>query len=223
MKEHSWDVSPSLAADIQLKLCQRRILHDVFPKIERVGGVDVAYSRYSGKACCAIAVFSYPGLRLCCISEERGSVSFPYLPGFLAFREGPLIEPAFDKLEVKPDVLLFDGYGVCHPRGTGLATHLGIILDRASIGCAKQPFVGTYRAPAPERGSVSTIVYKGEVAGAAVRTRQGVKPVFVSQGHRVSLKSAVEICLSCTKGFRTPEPLRYAHIEARKCIQRIET
>jgi len=183
----------------------------------------VAYNRSDGKACCAVAVFSYPDLRLRCVSEEVGRISFPYLPGFLAFREGPLIEPAFGKLEVKPEVLIFDGYGICHPRGIGLAAHLGIVLDRASIGCAKTPFVGAYGDPAPGRGSTSAIVYKGEIVGAAVRTRQGVKPVFVSQGHRVSLKSAIEICLSCTRRFRIPEPVRYAHIRARQCIQRTET
>lgn len=200
-----------------------RVLHDDFPAIEHVGGVDVAYSRTDGKACCAIAVFSYPDLRLRCVSEEVGRISFPYLPGLLAFREGPLVEPAFGKLEVKPEMLMFDGYGICHPRGMGLATHMGIVLNRASIGCAKTPFMGTCETPAPERGSISAIVYRGEIMGAAVRTRQGAKPVFVSQGHRVSLRSAVEICLACTGKFRIPEPLRYAHARARHCIQRTET
>lgn len=222
MARHSWDVSPSAALVIQRELCSLRILHDAFPPVEHVGGVDVAYSRSSRKACCSIAVFSFPDLRLCCTSEETGCVSFPYLPGLLAFREGPLIEPAFDKLDTKPDVLIFDGYGICHPRGVGIATHMGIVLECASIGCAKTPFIGTYEDPAPERGSASSIVHQGEVLGSAVRTRKGVKPVFISQGHRISLKSCIEICLSSTKGYRIPEPLRHAHIKARECIQRTE-
>jgi deoxyribonuclease V len=222
MTEHSWDVSPSQALRIQERLYPRRILHDAFPDIRHVAGIDVAYSRFSGKACCAATVFSYPDLGLCCVSEETGFVSFPYLPGLFAFREGPLIEPAFGRLEIKPDILIFDGFGVCHPRGMGLATHMGIILDRASIGCAKTPFMGTFENPAPERGSVSPIVCEGEVIGSAVRTKQGVKPVFVSQGHRVSLASSIGICLSCAKGYRIPEPLRHAHIRARKCLHRAE-
>jgi deoxyribonuclease V len=184
-----------------------------------VAGVDLAYSRVSGRACCIIAVFTYPGLCLKTVSKACGAVDFPYISGLLTFREGPLVEQAFGRLEIRPEVLMFDGHGISHPRGMGIATHMGIFLDCAALGCAKTPLSGAFEEPGPLRGSMSPVLFKGVTVGCALRTRDRVKPVYVSQGHRVSLATCVEICLSCAVKYRIPEPLRAAHIMAGKAVR----
>jgi len=218
MAWHGWKASPGEARALQKALRPMRVLRDSFPPISLVGGVDVAYSASSGLGCCAIAVLTYPGLRLEAVSTASGPVDFPYVPGLLAFREGPLIEQAFGRLDVRPEVLLFDGHGICHPRGVGIATHLGILLNRATVGCAKTPLCCSFEEPCRERGSTSPLTSEGRIVGYALRTRKGVKPVFVSQGHRVSLKTALGLCLACSTRYRIPEPLRQAHIMARQRI-----
>ena len=218
MPGHGWNVSPREARTIQESLRPQRILIDSFPPVTHVGGVDVAYSLSSSMGCCVISVFAYPGLSLKTLSWAYGVIDFPYIPGLLTFREGPLVEQAFRRLEIRPEILLFDGHGVSHPRGMGIATHMGIVLDCASVGCAKKPLAGTFEEPGPLRGSTSPVLFKGETVGCVLRTRDRVSPVFVSQGHRVSLKTAVEISLSCGRRYRIPEPLRSAHATARQRI-----
>lgn len=218
MAWHGWKTGLAEARTLQAALCPMRVLSDSFPPLTRVGGVDVAYSRSSGLGCCAIAVLTYPELRLETVSTACGPVEFPYIPGLLAFREGPLVEQAFGLLDLRPELLLFDGHGICHPQGMGIATHLGILLDCATVGCAKTPLVCSFEEPGREKGSMSPLVSEGEILGCALRTREGVKPVFVSQGHRVSLKTAVGLCLACAPKYRVPEPLRQAHIAARQRV-----
>lgn len=219
MSGYRWDVSPEEARIQQEHLRSRRVLADSFAPVARVGGVDVAYDRWSNQGCCAIAVFSYPRLSLEAVSRACGSVRFPYIPGLLAFREGPLVEQAFDLLGPVPEVLLFDGHGISHPRGMGIATHLGILLGCATVGCAKTPLSGTVEHPSPSRGSTAPVICDEKVVGCVLRTREGVNPVFVSQGHRVSLDTSVEICLACAPKYRIPEPLRTAHIMARQTVR----
>lgn len=219
MSGHRWDLSPEEAITLQAKLYASRVPEDAYPPIKNIGGVDVAYNKDFDTACCAIAVFSYPGLEFGLSAYSQGVVTFDYIPGLLAFREGPFIERAFHHLDIRPEILIFDGHGINHPRSIGIATHMGIILDCATIGCAKTPFFGTYQEPAQGKGSTSPIIFQDHTIGAAVRTREGTKPVYVSQGHKISLKSSVEIILSCSPHYRIPEPIRTAHIKAREYLR----
>jgi deoxyribonuclease V len=138
-------------------------------------------------------------------------VTFPYVPGLLSFREGPAVLDALDKLKSPPDLLIFDGHGLAHPRRFGLACHLGLLVDIPAIGCAKSRLCGQYEEPGPHRGDTMPLIDKGEVVGAAVRTRAGVKPVFVSIGHRVDLPTSIHYVLACCRGYRLPETTRWAH------------
>lgn len=219
MSGHRWDVTPEEARSLQQRLCSRRILTDSFAPVTHVGGVDVAYDLKSNQGCCVITVFSYPELSLRAMSHACGVVRFPYIPGLLAFREGPLVEQAFDRLELRPGMLMFDGHGISHPRGMGIATHLGILLKCAAIGCAKTPLTGAFESPAPARGSTAPMLRGEKTVGCVLRTREGVNPVFVSQGHRVSLDTSIEICLACAPKYRIPEPLRASHILARQAVR----
>jgi deoxyribonuclease V len=139
------------------------------------------------------------------------AVSFPYVPGLLAFREGPVVLAALAKLQDQPDVLIFDAHGLAHPRRMGLASHLGVLLDRPTVGCAKSRLVGVHEEPDESRGSWTPLTDADEWIGAVVRTRDHVRPVYVSIGHRVDLKTAISLTLGCTSRYRLPEPIRWAH------------
>jgi len=181
-------------------------------EVNLVAGADVSYSRTTDRYFAAVIVMRYPDMEVVEESTASGSSSFPYIPGLLTFREGPITLEAFRKLKHKPDVLIFDGQGVAHPRGFGIASHMGVLLGIPSVGCAKSVLVGDYKEPAKRRGSSSPLVYKGAEVGRALRTRDGVKPVYVSAGHMVDLSFACELVLKCSKGYRLPEPTRKAHI-----------
>jgi len=156
-----------------------------------------------------VAVVDLPGLERVAEAWVRGPVTFPYLPGYLAFREGPAILAAAQKLRLRPDLWLFDGQGIAHPRGMGLAAHLGVLLDVPSVGCAKSRLMGQHREPGVERGSWVPLMANGEQIGAVVRTRTGVRPLYVSVGHRISLGAAVRWVLGSCR-YRVPEPIRFA-------------
>jgi deoxyribonuclease V len=145
------------------------------------------------------------------VATATGRTSFPYIPGLLTFREGPILLKAFQKLEMKPDVMIFDAQGIAHPRGLGLASHMGICLDLPSIGCAKTPLFGKFTMPGRRKGNFEWIRVEEKKVGAALRTRDGVNPLFVSPGHRLDLRTSIQIVLACCRGFRIPEPLRLAH------------
>jgi deoxyribonuclease V len=138
-------------------------------------------------------------------------ITFPYVPGLLAFREGPVVLAALEQVSDPPDVLLFDGQGLAHPRRLGLATHIGVLLDRPSIGCAKSRLCGEHEEPPAERGGWVPLRDGDEVIGGVVRTRAGVRPVYVSVGHRVDLETAVSLVVACCTRYRLPEPTRRAH------------
>jgi deoxyribonuclease V len=142
-------------------------------------------------------------------ASAAGRPAFPYVPTLLAFREGPLLMAAFDRLSHRPDLCLFDGHGLAHPRRFGLACHLGVLLDLPSVGCAKSLLTGDYREPGRRRGAWTPIYLDGDAVGAAVRTRAGVKPLLVSPGHRIGVRAAVRCVLACSR-FRVPEPIRLA-------------
>lgn len=220
---HPWRVSVGKAIEIQEELRGRGVSGEGPRIVKKVAGVDVGYS--DRRIVAAICVFRWSGAPM----PKHGSgldhletviatseVSFPYVPGLLTFREGPVILKAFRKIKNKPDVILFDGQGICHPRRMGIATHLGIILDIPSIGCAKSSLCGIYRVPDKEKGSFSFIYDEktGEKLGAVLRTRAGIKPIFVSPGYKINLRQCIDLVLRLCPKYRIPEPLRYAHREA---------
>lgn len=211
-RRHRWDVSPDEAIAIQQRLRAEIPLAErdepiTLDQIHTVAGIDVSY-REIGRA--AIAVFSFPDLALVEEVTATSEVTFPYIPGLLAFREGPVVLAAFEQLRTQPHLLIFDGQGYAHPRRLGLARHMGAYLDRPSIGCAKSRLIGRYDEPGPEPGAWSPLMSGREEIGRVVRTRARVKPVFVSVGYRITLPLAVEVVLRCTRGYRLPEPTRIA-------------
>jgi deoxyribonuclease V len=187
----------------------------------RVAGVDVSYDfvstrfskrkKASEKLYAAVVVLELPSLRVVESVGVAGRAEFPYVPGLLSFREIPPLLKAFRKLRTTPDAVLVDGQGIAHPRRCGLASHLGLVLDLPAVGCAKSRLIGEYREPATRRGSASDLLDGGEVIGRVVRTRDGVAPLFVSVGHKISLDAAVALVLECAPRFRLPETTRQAH------------
>jgi deoxyribonuclease V len=180
-------------------------------KINKVAGTDISYLREHRLALGAVVLMDFPSLE---VLEERKSaveVSFPYVPGLLSFRELPALIPALESLSGEPDLIFVDGQGIAHPRGFGLASHLGVLLGKPTIGCAKSRLVGEYKEPGSRVGDWEPLVYKARQVGAVLRTRAGVKPLFISVGHLVDLDTALNMVLACCTGFRLPEPQRKAH------------
>ena len=212
---HPWDVTPAEAARIQREMVGRL---DLTPppdlRVRYIAGADVCWARGDEMVYAAVVVMAYPSLEVCEVRTAALPAAFPYVPGLLVFREGPALTAALRALDLEPDVLLFDGHGIAHPRGLGVAAHLGLLLDRPAVGVAKSVLVGSYSEPAPTRGATSPLIHNGAVVGAAVRTRPGVRPVFVSPGHRIDLSSAIRLVLACCTRYRLPEPLRAAHHRA---------
>jgi deoxyribonuclease V len=207
----SWHsgISPAEAVALQRKLAARVLRADRLGRVRLVCGVDVHYA--DGTACAAAVLFRLPGLEPAGEAVVRKRVSFPYIPGLLSFREIPAALAALEALPAAPDLILCDGQGIAHPRRLGLASHLGLLARKPSIGVAKTRLVGEHRAPAVRRGARAPLVHRGERVGAVLRTRAGVKPVYVSIGHRVSLATALRYVMACTTRYRIPEPLRRAH------------
>jgi deoxyribonuclease V len=172
----------------------------------------VSYDKKDNRFHAAVILMEFPQLTVIEEVTASGLARFPYIPGMLTFREGPILTEAFAKLRNRPDLVIFDGQGVAHPRGFGLAAHMGLLLDIPAIGCAKTRLCGEYAEPRTDITSCSKLTYDGRTIGMVVRTRTGVKPVFVSVGHRISLKCAVEWVLRTCRGYRLPEPTRQAHI-----------
>jgi deoxyribonuclease V len=209
---HSWKVTPQEAIRIQEELRKRLRLRAPKGVFRTIAAADVSYSLADDRLYAAFLLFSHPDLALMESASARGRVSFPYIPGLLTFREAPILLKAFSRLKARPDLLLFDGQGIAHPRSMGIAAHMGILLDLPAIGCAKSRLFGEGAEPDPDQGSFTPLLDHGRTVGMIVRTRAGVKPVYVSPGHRVDLDTSVRILLSLCRGYRIPEPLRQAHI-----------
>jgi deoxyribonuclease V len=209
---HRWEVSPEEAVEIQNRLRSQLDLHSEPERIEAVAGIDVSYDKGSDWLFAAIVVLRLPDLQVIDSASATAKVPFPYIPGLLSFRECPAVLQAWEKLTVKPDCLVCDGQGIAHPRRLGIASHLGLWLNMPSIGCAKSLLVGAYREPGPKRGSLEPLFHRKEQVGVILRTKDGVQPVFVSQGHKISLKKATEVVLACCTKYRLPESTRQAHL-----------
>lgn len=207
---HEWDVNPKQAREIQEQLHERVSMRDEFDTIETVAGVDIGLKQDIAKA--AVVILSYPDMQPLEQVLVEEPLNFPYIPGLLSFRETPSILSAFEKVEREPDLVLTDGQGLAHPRRFGIACHLGVLLDLPAIGCAKSRLYGRHEMPEEEAGSHEWLYDKGgDILGAALRTRNKVKHIYVSIGHKISLDSALEVVLTCCRGYRLPEPTRLAH------------
>jgi deoxyribonuclease V len=208
---HPWDLSVTEAKALQPQLAERVMTQATFDPValQTVAGVDVSFQ--GGMARAAVVVLGFPDLEPVDYALGLAPASFPYVPGLLTFREGPSVLNALEKLTTWPDVIIFDGHGIAHPRRIGLAAHMGVLLDHPSIGCAKSRLVGSHDEPADTVGDWVPLHDHGEIIGAVLRSRPNVKPIYVSVGHRIDLLTAIDLVLQCTRGYRLPETTRYAH------------
>jgi deoxyribonuclease V len=207
---HSWKVDVEEAIQIQEALKDRVILRKTFSEVRTIGGGDVAYSNRN-QLFGAIVVLSLPKMEVLDKAGAHGKISFPYIPGLLGFREGPILIKAFQRLKVKPDVMIYDGQGIAHPRRFGLASHMGLWFDLPSIGCTKTPLLSIPISVGDLKGDFEYIRKNGKELGAVLRTKEKVKPIFISPGHRIDLLTSIQLVLATCRGFRIPEPLRRAH------------
>ena len=208
------------AIQIQEALKNRIILKKTFLKVKALGGGDVAYSKNGNLLFGAIVILSFPDMEILDMATADGQIPFPYIPTLLTFREGPILIKTFQRLKVKPDVMIFDGQGIAHPRGMGLASHMGLWLNLPSIGCAKTALLDEFISPGPSKGSYEWIRREGKKVGAVLRTKEKVKPLFISPGHRIDLLTSIQLLLESCRGFRIPEPLRKAHQLSRSMLYR---
>jgi deoxyribonuclease V len=207
---HAWDLSPAAAIRLQSQLAGRVIVEDRVGEIRRIAGVDAGFESQGKVTRAAVVVMSWPGLERLDQAVVRQPTRFPYVPGLLSFRELPAVLAAFDALQTGPDLALCDGQGIAHPRRLGIASHLGLWLDLPAIGVGKSRLVGTFEAPGERKGDRTRLMDGAERIGTVLRTRDGVKPLFVSPGHRVSIATAAEIVLAACTRYRLPEPVRAA-------------
>ena len=211
--KHSWEVLPQEAIRIQRELCSYLSIQPLNEsELQYVGGVDTTFC--GDQVISAAVILSFPSLERGEQATASVPANFPYIPGLLSFREASAILTSLEKIENFPDLLLVDGHGLAHPRRFGIACHIGVLLDIPSIGCAKSLLVGKHDELPEAAGSTTEISDGGELLGMVVRTRKGVKPVYVSVGHKVDLRSSVQVVLACSAGCRLPEPTRQAHILA---------
>jgi len=215
---HGWNVVPQEAIRIQKSLAKRINLCPLKPHaLKRIAAVDVSFRE--GKSCAAVCVFRMPDFTL--IEQKTLIIKtvYPYIPTLLTFREGPVVLECLKKINTRPDLILFDGQGIVHPRRMGLATHIGIWLELPTIGCAKTPLFGTFTIPPLQKGTFTFIKNRHEIIGAVLRTRNNIKPVFVSAGNRITLQESVRITLRLCRKYRLPEPLRAAHILSKTALK----
>ncbi len=211
---HEWEVSVVQAREIQFGLAKRVSIENRVVNPCLIAGIDISAPNAQGVARGAVVVIRYPELDIVEVKEAHSKIRFPYIPGLLSFRESPLILAACERLCNVPDLILVDGQGIAHPRRFGLASHVGLLLDLPTIGCAKSILCGEHQSVGEEAGSQAELLDKGELIGAALRTKSGAKPIYVSVGHNIDLASALEWVMKCCRGYRVPEPTRLAHLAA---------
>ncbi len=214
---HNWNLTPKEAITLQKELAAEIIYNRPIDagSVQLIAGVDVSVkkdvSTQKNVSQAAVAVVTYPDLELIETTLAQQPTPFPYVPGLLSFREGPVLVEAFEKLAHEPDVFIFDGMGRIHPRRIGIAAHMGLWLQKPTIGCGKSHFIGDYNQPGNEKGAYSNLTDRGEKLGVVLRTRSKVKPVYISVGHLADLKTAIRLTLDCTPKYRLPRPIRLAH------------
>jgi len=209
---HAWDLSPEEAIRVQKDLHERIVLTWDGRQVDTVGGVDV--STRGGTARCAIVVLDYPELNPLESATAEVPLTFPYIPGLLAYREGPVILETWEKFKSKPDLLMFDGQGIAHPRGIGIASLMGLWLEVPTIGVAKSRLYGRHEEPGPTRGDQALLYDERQpdrIIGAVVCTRDNVKPLYISPGHLIDAEQSIKFTLACSGGYRLPETTRWAH------------
>lgn len=218
MPRHIWPEDIGSAMRIQDGLSKKVRTGPLMKSPCYVAGVDAAFDRELVVA--VASLYEYPSLIHKTDAVYCSEVRFPYVPGYLSFREGRAIIGAVERLRPRPDLLIVDGQGIAHPRGLGLASHIGVLLDIPAIGCAKTRLVGEYEEPGPLKGDWSPLVYKGKTVGAVLRARDSVRPVFVSPGHLIDLESSIEVLLHCLTKYRLPEPVRRADHVSKECARK---
>lgn len=211
---HRWDVTTSEAIEIQKWLAGRVSRVNKINSPRFIAGVDISAPKQSGAATGAVVVVTYPDLTPIEVSVLTVETCVPYVPGLLSFRESPILLPIFAELKTEPDLVLVDGQGIAHPRRLGIASHLGLWLDIPTIGCAKSRLIGEHGEVGEAAGAWAEVLDNREIIGAALRTRTGSKPIYVSIGHGVDLAAAIRWTLACCRNHRLPEPTRLAHIAA---------
>lgn len=210
-RRHSWHVTTAEARKIQEKLAGEVLRTGYINAPRYIAGVDISVNRFSKTGTGAVVVLNFPNLQVVEVQVMTDRVTFPYVPGLLSFREAPLILAAFEKIKIVPDIVMVDGQGVAHPRRCGIASHLGLLLGIPTIGCAKSRLCGEHEIPAVTVGSYAELKDNGEIIGAVLRTRDNVKPLYISIGHMIDLSTAIKWVLACCRGYRLPEPTRLAH------------
>ena len=208
---HPWDLTPAEARSLQLDLAKAVDVRSPLPAWRTLAAADVSFDRGSEVLYAAVVVVLADTFEVIERVGLEAPAKFPYVSGLLSFREAPALLEAFDRLRTRPDVVLCDGQGIAHPRGLGIASHLGLRLDLPTVGCAKSRLCGLFDEPGPTRGDRSPLIEKGRTVGAVLRTRDRVAPLFVSPGHRCDIESAVGLVLATTRKYRLPIPARLAH------------
>lgn len=214
---HPWNLTPTQAVALQRELAGRIELRDALPGAVRLAaGVDVSSARFGSAVHAAVVLYDLEAGAVVEIATATAPAAFPYVPRLLSFRELPVVLAACRRLQSVPDVVLVDGQGIAHPRRLGIASHLGLWLDLPTIGCAKSRLCGTHAEVGPRRGDAVPLLLEGVEVGRVVRTRDRIRPLYVSPGHRVAIERAVQVVLACGGGYRLPEPTRQAHVESNR-------
>jgi len=212
VQQPDWPKDAKTAIALQRQLASQIITtNDLdLANLKYVAGVDAGFEDGGTITRAAVVVLTFPELELIEMAIARLPTTFPYVPGLLSFREAPALLEALRKIETEPDLILCDGQGLAHPRRLGIASHLGLLVNKPTIGVAKSRYIGTYDEPDLEKGNHSKLMDKDEQIGAVVRTRTNVKPLFISSGHRISLETAIDLVLKCTTKYKLPETTRLA-------------
>jgi deoxyribonuclease V len=211
---HSWQITRAEARQMQRDLAVRISRENLAINPRYIGGFDISAPDSNGIARAAAVILNYPELEVIEVKIAQGKLDFPYIPGLLSFRETPLILAVCQELSASPDLIMVDGQGIAHPRRFGIASHLGLLLDIPTIGCAKSRLCGAHPSIAAEAGAHAELVHHGETIGMALRTKIGTNPVYVSVGHKIDLQTSVHWVMQCCHGRRLPEPTRLAHMAA---------
>lgn len=209
--DHPWNVTPAKAREIQQQLrCKVRAKNVAsLRRVKYVAGVDISIR--NDRAIAAIVVLDFQSLEIVDYATHEAKVPFPYVPGLLSFRECPTIIAAARKLRIEPDLILVDGQGIAHPRRVGIAAHVGLLFDKPTIGCAKSRLIGIHKEPKLRAGAAADLWDKEELIGSVLRTKNNVRPLYISIGHKIDLATAIKFTLACCRGYRLPEPTRFAH------------